>query len=191
MNDPNYPILDSLRRRVQTLHWLYKEATATMSIEQVNYREREGILPIAFSLFHYVNLEDIAYVMLTGEDSLFNEEWNRRIQPEIADHGKERTVREMQFQQIGNYKAFIEYMNAVFDRTEKWLMQLFPGQLERVVFKRPFPPNIANTFSARVAGEMGITVLDGIECWIYQHGLRHMGEIELSRSFVGLSGMTS
>jgi len=33
--------------------------------------------------------------------------------------------------------------------------------------------------------------LDGVECWMYQHGLRHMGEIELSRSFVGLAGMTS
>ena len=37
----------------------------------------------------------------------------------------------------------------------------------------------------------GLTVLDAIECWIYQHGLRHMGEIELARAFVGLQGMTS
>jgi hypothetical protein len=42
-----------------------------------------------------------------------------------------------------------------------------------------------------VAGPEGITVLDGIECWLYQHGMRHMGEIELARSFVGLQGMTS
>jgi hypothetical protein len=42
-----------------------------------------------------------------------------------------------------------------------------------------------------VAGEQGITVLDALECWIYQHGLRHMGEIELARGLVGLGGMTS
>jgi len=191
MNDSNFLILDSLRRRMRTLHWLYEEATATMSIEQVNHREREGILPIAFSLFHYINMQDTAYMMLTGEAPIYNEEWTQRIQPTIADHGKERTVQEMQFQQIGNYGAFIEYMNAVFERTEKWLTQLLPAELERVVIRRPFPPQIASTFSARVAGELGITVLDGIECWIYQHGLRHIGEIELSRSFVGLSGMTS
>ncbi|MEY4230019.1 MAG: hypothetical protein RLZZ362_868, partial [Actinomycetota bacterium] len=53
------------------------------------------------------------------------------------------------------------------------------------------PPQIASTYSARVAGPQGITVLDGFECWIYQHGLRHMGEIELARAFVGLGGMTS
>ena len=184
-------ILDSLRRRMRAMHGLYEEATATMTVDQVNYREREGILPMAFSLFHYINMQDVAFMMLSGQVPIYNDEWTKRIQPAIADHGKERTVEEMQFQQIGNYDAFIEYMNTVFKRTEEWLAQLSPAELERVVVPRPFPPQIASTFSARVAGEGGITVLDGIECWIYQHGLRHMGEIELARSFVGLPGMTS
>ena len=187
----NELVLDSLRRRMRAMHGLYEEATSTMSKEQVNYQEREGILPIAFSLFHYINMQDAAFMMLSGQGPLYNDEWTVRIQPAIADHGKERTVEEMQFQRIGNYDAFIDYMNAVFKRTEEWLAQLPPSELERVVVPRPFPPQIASTFSARVAGEVGITVLDGIECWIYQHGLRHMGEIELSRSFVGLTGMTS
>ena len=68
---------------------------------------------------------------------------------------------------------------------------LTAADLDRVVIGRPFPPQIASTFSARVAGEQGITVLDGVECWLYQHGLRHMGEIELARGLVGLGGMTS
>jgi hypothetical protein len=33
--------------------------------------------------------------------------------------------------------------------------------------------------------------LDAVECWIYQHALRHMGEIEHARGLVGLHGMTS
>jgi hypothetical protein len=33
--------------------------------------------------------------------------------------------------------------------------------------------------------------LDVIECWVYQHGLRHMGEIEHGRALVGLGGMTN
>ena len=60
-----------------------------------------------------------------------------------------------------------------------------------MLVKRPFPPQVASTYSARCAGEEGITVLDGFECWLYQHGLRHMGEIELARGLVGLGGMTS
>jgi hypothetical protein len=183
--------LDSLRRRMRALFSLYEEATATMSLEQVNHREREGILPMAFSLFHYINMQDASFMMLSGEAPIYNDEWAKRIQPAINDHGKHRTVQEMQFQQIGNYEGFIEYMNAVFARTEKWIAQLPAAELDRVVIPRPFPPQIASTFSARVAGEPGITVLDGLECWIYQHGLRHMGEIELSRSFVGLRGITS
>ena len=66
-----------------------------------------------------------------------------------------------------------------------------PAELDRVVITRPFPPQIASTYSARVAGPEGITLLDATECWIYQHGLRHMGEIELARGLVGLNGMTS
>jgi hypothetical protein len=94
-------------------------------------------------------------------------------------------------QRIGDFDAFKEYQRLVFDRTEAWLAVLDEDEVHRVVITRPFPPQIASTYSARVAGDEGITVLDAIECWIYQHGLRHMGEIELARGLVGLGGMTS
>ena len=97
----------------------------------------------------------------------------------------------MHVQQIGDLAAFREYMGLVFGRTEKWLAELDPAELDRVLLTRPFGPAVANTYSARVAGDDGLTVLDGIECWLYQHGLRHMGEIEHSRAFVGLTGFTS
>ena len=188
---PNELILDSLRRRMRAMHSLYEDATATMSAEQVNHQEREGTLPIAFSLFHFTNMEDKLGAMLKGEAPIFNEDWSQRIAPKIPDHGRGRSVEEMQFQRIGNYEAFIDYMKAVFERTDKWLAQLPLAELNRVMIERPLPPNVVKSYSARVAGDVGITVLDAIECWIYHHGLRHMGEIELSRSFVGLSGMTS
>lgn len=184
-------LIESLRRRLRALFSLYEEATATMTVEQVNHRERKGILPIAFSLFHFIQLHDSGYCRITGDPPIWNDDWQTRIRPHIADHGKERTVAEMQYQQIGDFPALIGYMRVVFGRTEAWIADLAPDELERVVIPRPLPPQFASTFSARVAGEKGITVLDGIECWIYQHGLRHMGEIELARSFVGLQGMTS
>jgi len=97
----------------------------------------------------------------------------------------------MVHQRIGDYAAFQEYMAAVFTRTEQWLDGLDPEELSRVVIERPLPDQVASTYSARVAGPEGITLLDAAECWIYQHGLRHMGEIELARGLVGLQGMTS
>lgn len=187
----NELILDSLRRRFRALFSLYEDATATMTLEQVNHREKDLVMPIAFSLFHWVNMIDASMMMLTGEPFICNQEILDAINLEVPDHGKHRTVEEMHVQQIGNYEAFIDYMNKVFARIEKYLAELQPEELTRLVIPRPFGPQIANTFSARVAGPEGITVLDGIECWLYQHGMRHMGEIELARSFVGLQGMTS
>ncbi|MFZ9158759.1 MAG: DinB family protein [Ilumatobacteraceae bacterium] len=180
----NETVLESLRRRMRAMHSLYHDATATMTTDHVNHHERDGVVPIAFSLFHIVNMIDASFMLMTDE-------WMTRGGMTINDHGKHRTVDEMVHQRIGDYAAFIEYMNAVFSRTEEWLDTVDPTELDRVVIARPFPPMIASTYSARVAGEAGITLLDAAECWIYQHGLRHMGEIEHARGLVGLTGMTS
>jgi hypothetical protein len=184
-------VLDSLQRRMRAMHSLYADAVATMDLDQVNHFEREGVLPIAFSLFHIVNMIDASFMLMTGTPPLWDDGWEARVRPAIADHGKHRTVAEMVDQRIGDYEAFQEYMRLVFDRTEVWLDALDPAELDRIVIPRPFPPQVASTYSARVAGPAGITLLDAAECWIYQHGLRHMGEIELARGLVGLGGMTS
>lgn len=184
-------ILDSLQRRVRALHSLYTDALATMNLDQVNHFEREGVVPIAFSLFHIANMIDASFLLMTGQSPLWDERWEALVKPAIADHGKHRTVEEMVHQRIGDYEAFQEYLHAVFDRVETWLADLDPAELTRVVIPRPFPAQIASTYSARVARDEGITLLDAAECWIYQHGLRHMGEIELARGLVGLGGMTS
>lgn len=188
MNDTT---LDSLQRRMRALHSLYDDAVATMDIEHVNHFEREGVLPIAFCLFHITNMMDASFMLMTGAMPIWNDELAAKVNMTINDHGKHRTVAEMIHQRIGDYAEFKTYMRAVFDRTEAWLDTLDPADLDRVVIERPFPPQIASTYSARVAGPVGITVLDAAECWIYQHGLRHMGEIELARGLVGLGGMTS
>jgi len=184
-------ILDSLRRRMRAMHSLWEDAVATMDLDQVNRVERDPVLPIAFSLFHFVQIEDGSATMLGAGPMIYDESWAARLQLGVGDHGKHRTVDEMMAQRIGDYEAFREYQRLVFDKTESWLSGLDPRSLSDVVVQRPFPANIASTYSARVAGDAGITRLDAAECWIYQHGLRHMGEIEHARALVGLQGMTS
>ncbi|MGH9301844.1 MAG: DinB family protein [Acidimicrobiales bacterium] len=184
-------VLDSLRRRMRAMHSLYYDAVSSMSLDQVNHFERDGVVPIAFCLFHVTNMMDVAFTVMTGAPAVWDDNWLARVNPAIADHGKERTVAEMVHQRIGDYAGFQDYQRAVFTRTEEWLDELETAELARIVIGRPFPPQIAGTYSARVAGSEGITVLDAAECWIYQHGLRHMGEIELARGLVGLGGMTS
>jgi hypothetical protein len=184
-------LLDSLRRRLRAMHSLYDDAVDTMDVEQVNHVERDEVLPIAFSLFHFANMEDTSFVLLTGQQPVWDETWAERLALAIPDHGKHRTPAEMVGQRIGDYEAFKAYMRAVYARTEAWLAELEAAELDRIVITRPFPPQVASTYSARVAGPDGITLLDAVECWIYQHGLRHMGEIEHARALVGLQGMTS
>lgn len=182
---------DSLLRRMRTMHSLYYQAVDTMDLRHVNHFEREGVLPIAFSLFHYTNMQDVTFMVLAGAAPIWNDDWQSRVAMAINDHGKERTVAEMVHQRIGDYEAFKLYQRAVFDRTEAHLATINPNEFSRVLVAPPYPPQVASTYSARCAGPQGITVLDGLECWHYQHGLRHMGEIELARGLVGLGGMTS
>ena len=189
--NPTDLLVSSLQRRMRTMHSLYYQAVDSMDVEHVNHFEREGVLPIAFSLFHYTNMEDVCFMLITGEAPVWNADWQSRVEMTIDDHGKHRTVDEMIHQRIGRYGAFKEYQRTVFDRTEAHLDAIDPSELTRVLIERPFPPQVASTYSARCAGAEGITVLDGFECWHYQHGLRHMGEIELARGLVGLGGMTS
>ena len=191
LSDVTDLVLDSLQRRMRAMHSLWEQATETMGAEHVNHFEREGVLPIAFSLFHFVNIEDTTMVLISGTPAIWDATWGDRLALGVIDHGKHRTVEEMVAQRIGNYDAYCEYQRAVFARTEDWLGSLDPAALLEVLVPRPFPPQIESTYSARVATEAGITRLDAVECWIYQHGLRHMGEIEHARALVGLGGMTS
>jgi hypothetical protein len=184
-------VLDSLRRRMRAMHSLWEDAVSTMGVEQVNHVERERVLPIAFSLFHFVHIEDFSATMLGAGPMVYDEAYGTRMQLAIADDGKHRSVEEMTGQRIGDYAAFGGYMSDVFTKTESWLASVDEESLGDVIVAPPFPPQIASTYSARVAGTSGITRLDATECWIYQHGLRHMGEIEHARALVGLQGMTS
>jgi len=184
-------ILNSLQRRMRAMHSLYYQAASSMGLEHVNHFERDGVLPIAFSLFHATNIEDASFMLITGVPPIWDDRWQARVAMAVNDHGKHLTVGAMVHQRIGDYAAFCEYQRAVFDRTEKYLDGLDPADLGQVLVRRPFPPEIESTYSARVAGPDGVTMLDAFECWLYQHGLRHMGEIELARALVGLGGMTS
>ena len=65
--------LDSLQRRMRAMHSLYDDAVATMDIDQVNHFEREGVLPIAFSLFHIVNMMDASFMLMTGTPPLWDD----------------------------------------------------------------------------------------------------------------------
>ena len=96
------------------------------------------MLPIAFSLFHYTNMEDASFLLITGIAPVWDTEWQERVQMAIDDHGKHRTVDEMVHQRIGDYEAFKAYQRTVFDRTETYLAEMDAAEFDRVVVERPF-----------------------------------------------------
>jgi hypothetical protein len=181
----------SLLRRLRAMHSLYDDACATMTLEQVNHVSQPGVLPIAFSLVHQVLIEDGSVVFAGGPMPQFNDEWAQKMGLAIHDHGKAKTVGEMMHQRIGNYEAFLTFQHSVFAATEAFVSSIDPETYHDIIVPSPYGEGIANTFSARVGGTQGISRSDALECWIYQHGLRHMGEIEHARALVGLTGMTS
>ena len=162
-----------------------------MSPEQVNTVAHPQALPIAFSLVHQVLIEDGTLVFIGGPAPQFSPTWAERLDLGVPDHGKERSVMEMMDQRIGDFAAFCEFQQLVFRSTEAYVASLEPSTFSDVLVHAPYGPTIAHTFSARVGGDAGITRSDALECWIYQHALRHMGEIEHARALVGLGGMTS
>jgi hypothetical protein len=181
----------SLVRRLSAVHSLYYDACSTMTLEQINTVVQPATLPIAFSLVHQVLIEDGSLVFIGGPAPLFDDAWAKRLDLAIADHGKERSIEEMMGQRVGNFDALKEFQRQVFGATEGYVATIEPATFNDVLIKAPYGETIANTFSARVGGAQGITRSDALECWIYQHALRHMGEIEHARSLVGLTGMTS
>ncbi len=90
-------------------------------------------------------------------------------------------------QRVGDFEALKSFQHLVFTATEDYVAQIETSTFSDVIIHAPYGATIANTFSARVGGDAGITRSDALECY----ALRHMGEIEHARSLVGLTGMTT
>ncbi len=182
---------DSLSRRLGAVHHLYREACATMGPEHVNAVSAPRTLPIAFSLVHQLLIEDLSRAMCGGPAPLCGPDALEALGLGVPDHGKERPLEEMMAQRIGDYGAFVALQDRVFSATESYVASVAPAAFDEVLVAAPYPERLAHTFSALVGAERGITRSDALECWVYQHALRHLGEIEHARSLVGLGGMTS
>jgi hypothetical protein len=117
--------------------------------------------------------------------------WAKQIGVSVDRLGREESVDEMQHIRFGDFEAWRAYQSAVVARTNEVLASVTQNVLEEVLAPK-LPPNMQNIFCAMVIGpDAPLRKLEVVECFIYQHGLRHMGEIEHGRALVGLPGMTS
>ena len=187
------PFVDSLRNRILAMNTLYERAISDMTLEQVNHHERVGVLPIAFSFSHYIRAQDQSISRLfLRENPLWDQaSWAAKVGATVDRLGREETVEEMEQLRFGDLDAWRDYQGQVLARTSAALDTITAELLLEVVMSQ-LPPNMQNIFCAIVIGPGApLRKLDVLECFVYQHGLRHMGEIEHGRALVGLQGMTS
>ena len=108
----------------------------------------------------------------------------------VDKFGREETVEEMEQIRFADFDAFKSYQAVVLARTLSALEVVTAESLAEILMPK-LPPNMQNIYCALVIKDGPLRKLDVLECFVYQHGLRHMGEIEHGRALVGLQGMTS
>ena len=185
--------VNSLRNRIRAMNVLWERAASDLTLEQVNHHEREGVLPMAFSFSHYIKAQDqsVSRVFLGEEPLWMTGGWTAKVGVNVDVLGREETVEEMQHLRFGDFDAWKGYQAEVIARTSRALEGITADSLATVLMPQ-LPPNMQNIFCAIVIGPGApLRRLEVLECFVYQHGLRHMGEIEHGRALVGLQGMTS
>jgi hypothetical protein len=185
--------VQSLRNRMRAMNILWERAVSDMTLEQVNHHEREGVLPMAFSFSHFMRAQDQTVSMIFRREPplWMSGGWAAKIGVSVDALGREESVEEMEVLRFGDLNAWKDFQSQVIVRTTEVLDGMtVDGALEVVLPQ--LPPQMHNIFCAIVIGtEAPLRKLDAMECFVYQHGLRHMGEVEHGRALVGLQGMTS
>ena len=185
--------VQSLRNRVRAMNILWERAVSDLTLEQVNHHERDGVLPMAFSFSHFLRAQDQTVSMIFRREPplWMSGGWAAKVGVSVDALGREESVEEMEVLRFGNIDAWKDYQAQVIARTTEVLDGLtVDGALEVVLPQ--LPPHMHNIFCAIVIGtEAPLRMLEAMECFVYQHGLRHMGEVEHGRALVGLEGMTS
>ena len=182
--------MNDLLARVRGMHALWQRGVADLSAEQANHVERTGVLPIAFTLVHYVRGQDGNAVDVLGAKGLLWDEHAPRFGHEGIIPARGSALVDAERVRIRDMDAWRTYQTAVFARTEQLLAKATDEQLDRVMFDGQRPASLEGGFLGAYVAEGPIRLRQALEAWIFQHGSRHLGELEHARALVGLGGLS-
>jgi hypothetical protein len=181
---------EEMLRRVRAMHKQWSQVTTDLTLDQVNHHEREGVLPIAFSLHHYVLGEDRAISQrIYSEAPIWESDgWSGRVGASVPSVTRGTPIAVAETLQFADFDAWLGYQSAVFARTEAGLQTLSDERWDDVLFER-MPDQLKGGFLELVVGDGPVTLGDMLDVFICSHGVRHLGEIEHARALVGLQGV--
>jgi len=182
----------SLAQRIAAVHSLWQQGVADLTKDQVNHVERAGVLPIAFTLMHLVVGEDRNAARYLGADALL---WDAQGWAGLVGLVGEAPVRgtpmaDAERIRLGDVDAWRVYQTAVFARTERALAALPLDRFAAKAMDRPPANKLKGSFLALIVPEGEIRVSDVCEAYLFQHAVRHLGELEHARALVGLGGLS-
>ncbi|MCH8901896.1 MAG: hypothetical protein IIC88_06320, partial [Chloroflexi bacterium] len=113
----------SLRNRVRAMNTLWERAISDMTLDQINHHERAGVLPIAFSLSHFIRAQDqsMSGLILREPDVWQSGGWASKVGVTVDRLGREESVDEMEQLQFADLEAWKAYQAEVIARTDSAL----------------------------------------------------------------------
>lgn len=182
----------SITSRITAVHELWQEGVADLTVDQVNHFERAGVLPIAFTLMHYVVGEDRNVARYLGADALLWDQqgWAKRVGLVGEPPMRGTPMADAERIRLGDIHAWRAYQTAVFARTESALAALPLDRFAQKALDRPPADKLKGAFIALLVPEGDFHVSDVCEAYLFQHAVRHLGELEHARALVGLGGLS-
>jgi hypothetical protein len=177
--------------RMTAVNGMLDRAIRDVTLEQVNHRERKGVLSIAFSLLHVVAGQDrnVAKFLDGGPMLWESGKWAQRTgyTGELPARGTPMTVAEAI--QLADLAAWREYQSAVFARTGSSIANTPLARFDEIAITER-PADAAGSFLFALVPSGPIRLMDVCEAYLFQHASRHLGEIEHARALVGLGGIS-
>ncbi len=180
----------SLLRRLAAMHGFWRLAVADLTLAHVNHHERAEVLPLAFSLVHCVSSEDATASRLLDAGPVLWDSYAARVLAAGERPVRGSAIDEAERVRIADMDAWREYQERVHARTEDALARIRLERLAAPLFDGGRPESLRGSFLALLVPEGPIRVFDSLEATVYQHGIRHFGEIEHARALVGLRGLS-
>lgn len=182
----------SIIQRVGAVHALWQQGVVDLTLAQVNHFERPGVLPIAFTLMHFVVGEDRNAARYLGAGALLwdEQEWAKRVGLVGEAPLRGTPMVDAERIRLGDVDAWRLYQTAVFARTESALDSLPPGHFGEKAMDRPPAAALKGSFLGLIVPDGDPRIGDVCEAYLFQHAVRHLGELEHARALVGLGGLS-